>query len=291
MSKNQRALRATQVAGRRVSPGTARQIHAARQTAAGTMIDAVPPSKEAVRAAIAEGKCPFCGSGPWKMLPVHTNKKHGVDKWQLRDLAGLTTSDALCDSDTLGKMSARNQRTSEEMAAISAMGSGSRAVADRRWTRAGRDSRGKHLRQWIAEHPEEVADLRAGFKERVTSPEVRAKWLAAQRKGRAERIYSEDEIRAFRERMASPSVEAKRVAHRERTRTVTCSIEGCTAPHVARGLCHAHWSKWDRERKRKPLRANCLSCGGPMDAQRPTRKFCSSACKQREGKKRSDAMG
>lgn len=38
------------------------------------------------------------------MLPVHTAKAHGVDKWALRDLAHLTSSDPLCSQEARDKM-------------------------------------------------------------------------------------------------------------------------------------------------------------------------------------------
>lgn len=50
----------------------------------------------AVRAAIAAQTCPFCGGGPYKVIAVHTNKSHGIDKWELREMAGLTTRDSIC---------------------------------------------------------------------------------------------------------------------------------------------------------------------------------------------------
>lgn len=54
---------------------------------------------QAVRAAIEAQTCPFCGRGPFKVIAVHTNKMHGVDKWELRNLAGLTSSESICASD------------------------------------------------------------------------------------------------------------------------------------------------------------------------------------------------
>jgi len=38
------------------------------------------------------------------MLPVHTNKIHAIDKYELRDLAGLTTADPLSGEDARQRM-------------------------------------------------------------------------------------------------------------------------------------------------------------------------------------------
>jgi hypothetical protein len=50
----------------------------------------------AVRTAIEAQTCPFCGRGPYKVLAVHTNKIHGVDRRDLRELAGLNGSARIC---------------------------------------------------------------------------------------------------------------------------------------------------------------------------------------------------
>jgi hypothetical protein len=78
---------------------TAEALRAARlkgKTAAGQAEREVSYEPEAVRAAIAAQRCPFCGGGPYKVVAVHTNKTHGIDKWELREMAGLTTRDSIC---------------------------------------------------------------------------------------------------------------------------------------------------------------------------------------------------
>ncbi|MEU3160025.1 hypothetical protein ABZ753_21580 [Streptomyces griseoincarnatus] len=54
------------------------------------------PTREQVRAGIEAQMCPWCGNGPFKILALHTTRLHGVDRFQLRDLAGLTYSTSIC---------------------------------------------------------------------------------------------------------------------------------------------------------------------------------------------------
>lgn len=60
----------------------------------------VAPSKEALRAAIESQTCPWCGRGPFKRLAGHTNKEHGIDRVELRDLAGLPRSSSVCSPES-----------------------------------------------------------------------------------------------------------------------------------------------------------------------------------------------
>lgn len=55
----------------------------------------VPPSPDAMRAAINDGKCPFCGN-PYKNIGLHTRNTHGVSADELKDLAGIPKSRPVC---------------------------------------------------------------------------------------------------------------------------------------------------------------------------------------------------
>lgn len=57
------------------------------------------PTREQIRAGIEAQICPWCGAGPFKILASHTTRLHGVDRFQIRDLAGLTYSTSICDPD------------------------------------------------------------------------------------------------------------------------------------------------------------------------------------------------
>lgn len=69
-------------------------------TASGTYGAVVAPSKEALRAAIESQTCPWCGRGPFKMLAMHTNREHGIDRVELRDMAGIPRSGSICSAET-----------------------------------------------------------------------------------------------------------------------------------------------------------------------------------------------
>ena len=48
-----------------------------------------------VRAAIEAQTCPFCGKGPFIIVAGHTQRAHGIDRYELRDLAGLYYSTSI----------------------------------------------------------------------------------------------------------------------------------------------------------------------------------------------------
>lgn len=85
---------------RRRSRGASRNVIDAkikleRAKPAGQSEQVVFPSSEAVQAAVRSGICPCCGRGPFALLARHTHAQHGIDKKQLRDLAGLAYSDSI----------------------------------------------------------------------------------------------------------------------------------------------------------------------------------------------------
>ena len=131
--------------------------------AAGTYGAVIAPSQEAIRQAIESQVCPWCGAGPFKMLPVHTNKAHAIDKWELRDLAGLSSQDALCAPEARAAMSAAYDK--ERGAAIRAARASTVYRKPRR-TRAGLERNKESLRAWEEANPEKaqaqrVANARA----------------------------------------------------------------------------------------------------------------------------------
>jgi hypothetical protein len=106
------------------------------------------PTVDEVRAHIAAGTCPFCGRGPFAMLPVHTAKAHGVDKWALRDLAHLSSSEPLCSDEARERMRAaynpdRSHRPWE-----------TRASGPPRRTQAGIARNVAAVRTWAEDNPE-----------------------------------------------------------------------------------------------------------------------------------------
>lgn len=84
------------IAFRGVSAETLRAKRLEQKTTAGQADRVVSYDPAAVRAAIEAQTCPFCGAGPYKVLAVHTSKIHGVDRRDLRELAGLNGSARIC---------------------------------------------------------------------------------------------------------------------------------------------------------------------------------------------------
>lgn len=78
-----------------------------RRAPAGVAGRVLPPSVEATRRAVMAGICPFCARGPFQVLASHTQKVHGVDRFELRELADLTYSTSLLDERTRQQFSAR----------------------------------------------------------------------------------------------------------------------------------------------------------------------------------------
>lgn len=56
-------------------------------------------SPEAMRAFIDSCMCPYCDRGPFKVLAVHTNKAHGIDRRELRAQAGLTLNEPVASAE------------------------------------------------------------------------------------------------------------------------------------------------------------------------------------------------
>lgn len=55
----------------------------------------VSPSEAEMQRAISNGQCPFCGKS-FKNIAVHTNRTHGIDRYELKELAGIPKSNPVC---------------------------------------------------------------------------------------------------------------------------------------------------------------------------------------------------
>jgi predicted nucleic acid-binding Zn ribbon protein len=76
---------------------------------AGVFGRVVPPSAAATRRAVEAGICPFCGRGPFILLAGHTNRAHAVDRWELRELAGLAYSTSILAPEDRERVRERNR--------------------------------------------------------------------------------------------------------------------------------------------------------------------------------------
>lgn len=187
--------------------------------------------------------CPVCGEGPWKSPLNHASRKHGIDSFALRDACGLTTHDKVTDPETSAQWSAHGKKNADRLRAIAASRKGTKQKLTR-MTKAGAASRAKSLQDWIDQHPDEIAELRAGMRERMSTPEAMAAWESGMERARAERVYTDEERAAFKERMASPEVVIKRLDSAAQRRRDVCEVDGCDRGHVARGYCRSHWRRW-----------------------------------------------
>lgn len=125
-----------------------------------------------IRAAIDAQMCPFCERGPFKMLPVHTNKIHGIDKWELREMAGYTTTDPICSEEARLNMAAKAHPESLDRARAAQV---ERRRRKPRRTTAGQDRTRSNLRTWAEENPDEARAQALAANARAVSPEVLAR--------------------------------------------------------------------------------------------------------------------
>lgn len=68
----------------------------------------LPPSQHAMRRAVEAGMCPFCGD-QFQNIAAHTNRTHGVDANELKDLMGIPRSYPVCSPD----LSEKNRKASK----------------------------------------------------------------------------------------------------------------------------------------------------------------------------------
>lgn len=183
-----------------------RELAVSGRTTASVQDAVMPPSQEAIRAAIGAQTCPFCGAGPFKMLPVHTNKKHGVDKWELRELAGYSTRDPLCSDEALAAMrDAYDPARGNQARAAAAAKTGRRT---QRWTSAGLAKNRASLIEWEAANPEAALVVRRRAA-RGQTPDARRRQADSLRK-----FYEENPDRATERsaRMRDPAQRARMTA-------------------------------------------------------------------------------
>lgn len=73
-----------------------------------------------IRSSLTAGTCPWCDKGPFRSIAKHTNSAHGIDRRQLRELAGLPWTASICAPDLAARrreLNARPERV-EQLAAL-----------------------------------------------------------------------------------------------------------------------------------------------------------------------------
>lgn len=80
----------------RVREQRLRDLRKLAKTSAGTAEREAAYSPEVVREFIEAQICPWCGNGPYQVLASHTGNQHGVDRFELREMAGLSKTAPIC---------------------------------------------------------------------------------------------------------------------------------------------------------------------------------------------------
>jgi hypothetical protein len=130
----------------------------------------------------------------------------------MRDVCLLSTKDAVTDPDLRAAYVENGKRNYGPHVRSE------RSRKEPRRTAAYRKNVGAALKRWIDDNPAEMAALRAGFRARMTSPEVYEKWRSANATSIAQREWSDEKRAAFKELMASAEVRERRAAAVEHKR-------------------------------------------------------------------------
>jgi hypothetical protein len=62
--------------------------------------------------------CPVCGQGPWASPLTHTAKRHGLDRYTVREACGLNTVESVADPEFSARLAEREKRRGQDMSAI-----------------------------------------------------------------------------------------------------------------------------------------------------------------------------
>lgn len=126
--------------------------------------------------------CPACGEGPWKSPLNHASRKHGFDRFSMRDACGLTLDESVLDPALAERFIERGKR--RDMSAVNHKG---KARKRQRWTGAGRRATAANLEGVTAEQSRAaLARTRTPEAQARRSATLRGKWAAATPEQRAE---------------------------------------------------------------------------------------------------------
>lgn len=112
---------------------------------------------EQAREMLRRQMCPACGEGPWKSPLNHASRKHGIDRFTMRDACGLNARESVIEADLAANF--RSRKLAPEQAAEMARVRDA-AARGRRLTRAGRTNLIQNLRDWEVTDPERAAQSR-----------------------------------------------------------------------------------------------------------------------------------
>lgn len=202
-------------------------IKTTRSRDAGQHVWVTPDVPARVRELVDAQICPVCGEGPYKLVASHTNRAHGIDRFELRAMCGVNrtasiTTDSVRDRYVqIGKAALSDRKRAEGLQAKRANNMAARAASlmakwhrtDGSWSAlerlAAEEGRNrKQLRTFLQNHGAVVPDGRAETTRRRTNY-VRAPWRG-------------------------------------------CEMPGCTRRHNAKGLCEMHYQRKRKERADDP---------------------------------------
>jgi hypothetical protein len=139
-----------------------------------------PDNRDVSRAYVREGLCPICGAGPFAVVALHVQRKHDVDKDELRDMLGVYKGTSICDEGHSAAMRRRSKQRFtperlERMQRARAVGKGTRQLStaaierNRRLSVQHRDQAVAYLRASVEERRDET---------RQRDEQMRGRWEA-----------------------------------------------------------------------------------------------------------------
>lgn len=73
---------------------------------------------------LARQMCPVCREGPWKSPLNHVSRKHGIDRFSMRDACGLILKDKVTDPELSERFAERSKAV--DMSTVGTRGAGTR---------------------------------------------------------------------------------------------------------------------------------------------------------------------
>lgn len=156
---------------------------------------------DAIRAATQRGMCSWCDRGPFKSLASHTNKAHGIDRREIRALAGLTMREPVASEDFRQRCRDRALREDRGNSESARRGLIAARSASRQYTEAGRRKLSRVAQELNAALTPEERSNRARVASAGRTDEGN-KSIAAAAKRRGDEAARSGE---FRKRMTTPS--------------------------------------------------------------------------------------
>lgn len=200
-------------------------------------------TQEELRAYIEAQKCPWCSRGPFVSLSNHTQPVHGIDAFELKDMAGLRISDAVCSrewSEFLESKRKGQRRPSR----------GAVKSAPRRTTAASRESFRNNLSA-VKKSVESMAKRSATLKatlSRITTCKKGHPFEGANL-----------HILPSGKRVCQECARQRARAVKQRGTDLTCTVEGCEKPARNRHKPTTCWMHFERMRPRKARPSEAVS--------------------------------